>query len=272
MRSEAGPGRKASFGRKFRLIDDPDESWREFGRSDPYFGVLSTERFRAGNLDEGALREFFAGGESHVADVLDTFARHLGRNIAKGDALDFGCGVGRLVLPLARRFDRVVGVDVSEAYIAEASRNAAREGLANISFVQSLDGLEGRQFDLVHSYIVFNHIPWTRGKILIGQLFALLRESGVMALQVLHRRRAGPLRRAVSWGRRNFLPLHGLINVLRGRPWFEPLMQGNEYRLDDVLTLLHELGARDFHVRIEPIPDGDSFAFIFLAKGAKPGS
>ena len=45
--------------RKFRLVDNSDESWREFGRSDPYFGVLSVDRFRAKNLDDAAMAEFF---------------------------------------------------------------------------------------------------------------------------------------------------------------------------------------------------------------------
>ena len=262
--------KKNRYGRKFRLVDDPDESWREFGRSDPYFGVLSTDRFRAGNLDQAGLREFFATGEAHIQDVLETLERHVGPVVYAGEALDFGCGVGRLVLPLARRFAAVTGVDISEAYIAEASRNAAREGLSNVSFAPDLDSLKGRQFDLIHTYIVFNHIPWRRGKELIGQLYGLLKENGVMALHVLHRRRAGPARRVVSWARRNFLPLHGLINVLRGRPFFEPLMQGNEYRLDELLPWLNGLGVRGLHVRTEPAQDGDSFAFLFFAKGPPP--
>jgi len=268
MPSEPMPAPPAPTKRRFRLVDDPDESWREFGRSDPYFGVLSADRYRAENLDEAALKEFFASGERHVADVLDTIARHLGAAPA-GDALDFGCGVGRLALPLAARFGAVVGVDISEAYIAEAMRNRDRMGLANLQFSGSLETLasQQRQFDLVHSYIVFNHIPWPRGKALIGEMFALLRTNGVMAVHVLHRRHAGRFRRAVSWARRNFLPLHWLINLGRGRPVFEPLMQGNEYPLDELLPYLSGLGARNFHVRIEPVPDGDSFAFIFCAKG-----
>jgi SAM-dependent methyltransferase len=255
--------------RRFRLIDDPDESWREFGRTDPYFGVLSTDRYRAQNLDQAALDEFFASGERHVADVLDTIARHVVAAPANGDALDFGCGVGRLALPLARHFRAVVGVDISEAYLAEAERNRDRMGLANLQFEDSLEALtaQGRTFDLVHSYIVFNHIPWPRGRRLIGEMFALLRSGGVMAVHILHRRHAGRLRRAVSWARRNFLPLHWLINLGRGRPVFEPLMQGNEYPLDELLPYLAGLGGRDFHIRIEPVPEGDSCAFIFCAKG-----
>src|SRR4051812_40383981 len=105
--------------RKFRLVDDPDESWREFGRSDPYFGVLSTDRFRAKNLDDAALDEFFASGERHVAQLLDAIRNHVLPDPSLNDALDFGCGVGRLVLPLATRYRAVTGIDIADAYIAE---------------------------------------------------------------------------------------------------------------------------------------------------------
>ena len=265
MPSDAKPAR-TRFGARLRLIDDPDESWREFGRSDPYFGVLSDERFRAANLDPAALAEFFATGEEHVGRVLAEIEKYLGP-CGRDAALDFGCGVGRLALPMARRFRAVAGVDISEAYLKEAAKNCDREGLGNIEFVQSLESVQDRRFDLVHSYIVFNHIPWTRGKALIGELFGLLKPGGAMALHVLHHRHAGPFRRVASWARRNFLPFHWLINAARGRPVFEPLMQGNRYPLDALLPFLAGLGAEGLHVRFEPLQDGNVFAFIFLVRG-----
>ncbi len=143
---------------------------------------------------------------------------------ARNDALDFGCGVGRLVMPLAGRYRSVIGIDISDAYIAEAMRNRDRKGFANIDFAENLDGLiaAGRQFDLVHSCIVFNHIPWPRGQQIIADMFGLLREGGVMAVQVLHRRHAKAIRRALSLARRNFLPLHWIINLARGAPPSSP--------------------------------------------------
>jgi SAM-dependent methyltransferase len=259
--------------RKFRLVDDSDESWREFGRSDPYFGVLSVDQFRAENLTDETLKEFFDSGERHIAQLLDAVRDHVAPAPALGEALDFGCGVGRLVLPLAKRYRSVVGIDISDAYIAEAIRNRDRENQVNVTFAENLDGLmaAGRRFDLVHSCIVFNHISWPRGKQIISDLFDLLRDDGIMAVQVLHRRHAGPLRRGVSWVRRHFLPLHWVVNLTRGRSAFEPLMQGNEYPLDELLPFLSGRGARNFHIRIDPVPDGDSFAFIFCSKGPVPG-
>lgn len=257
-----------SLGSLLNLVDNPDKSWQKFGKDDPYFGVLSAERFRKRNLDAASLSDFFASGEAHVAEVLDIVRRQVAADLAMNSMVDFGCGVGRLLLPFARRFGHATGIDVSEDYIAEAIRNCRKEGINNTDFFDSVKPLaaEGRSFDLVHSCIVFNHIPWSRGREIIGDLYGLLNPGGVMAIQVLHRHKRGSARRIVSWTRRNFAPANWAANILQRRPAFEPLMQGNAYPLDELLPYLAELGTLSIHVRPEAISAGQSFAFIFCRK------
>jgi 2-polyprenyl-3-methyl-5-hydroxy-6-metoxy-1,4-benzoquinol methylase len=254
--------------RKLRLIDDSDEAWREFGLNDPYFGVLTDDKFRKENLTADSLKEFFDSGETHVAAILATLHNHVTSSLQMDEAMDFGCGVGRLVLPLAARFGKVTGVDISEAYRSAAQDNCTRRGIANVQFLETLTPLleTGAHFDLVHSSIVFNHIPWHRGKVLIRQIFGLLRPRGAMAIQVMLSRRSTAFRRAGSWLRRNFLPFNWLINIAHGRRVFEPLMQGHEYPLEELLPLLKAGGGGDFHIRIEMSPQGQLFAFIFCVK------
>src|SRR5689334_16813671 len=52
--------------------------------------------------------------------------------------VDVGCGPGEITCELARRFRdvRFVGVDHSAAGIERATRNAARLGLINVSFIR----------------------------------------------------------------------------------------------------------------------------------------
>ncbi len=82
------------------LGDNSDESWEVLGKQNPYFGVLTSEQFRADRLDENFKREFFSSGADHVAWLLKTVESNIGP-VARGRALDFGCGVGRLTLPLS---------------------------------------------------------------------------------------------------------------------------------------------------------------------------
>src|SRR5262245_52302229 len=102
--------------------------WEKMGRKDPYFGVLTNDKFRSGQIDAAARAEFFASGERHVQTCFETIPRCFARPFAPRRTLDFGCGVGRLVIPFARRCGEVVGADVSPAMLAEARRNCEREG------------------------------------------------------------------------------------------------------------------------------------------------
>ena len=70
--------------------------------------------------------EFFNLGDGEITNVLDLIdSRHL--PLARGRALDFGCGVGRLTQGLARFFDQADGVDISPSMI-DAARQWNRYG------------------------------------------------------------------------------------------------------------------------------------------------
>src|ERR1700742_1587300 len=192
---------------KLRLSDNSDTSWRHFGKNDPYFGVFSTDEFRGRNLNEATLKEFFNSGETQIDEILQTTRLHVNAEMATGAALDFGCGVGRLVLPLAKRFDSATGVDISSDYCDEAKRNCDQRGISNVSFTEDLSAplAAGQRFDFIHSSLVFNHIPWIRGQKIIADMFEMLRPGGVMAIQVLHHQDIVGTRRWFRQARKSFL-------------------------------------------------------------------
>src|SRR4051794_37115604 len=98
-----------------------DRQWQRWGQQDPYYGVYAEDRFRRGNIDQHK-DAFFETGSKMVDVLLARAENHFGP-LPKGRALEFGSGVGRMTIPLARRFGQVVGLDVSEAMMQEAARN-----------------------------------------------------------------------------------------------------------------------------------------------------
>jgi trans-aconitate methyltransferase len=226
-----------------------NSDWEWFGRHDPYFGVYSHQRFRGATRGGSAREEFFRSGEEHVAQILAT-AGELFPGLAPGRALDFGCGVGRLVLPLAKRVEQVVGVDVSASMIEEARRNCAEAGITNALLCvcdDQLSAVEG-EFDLIHSFIVFQHIPVTRGLAIFGRLLDHLAPGGVAAVHFTYANRNAFRHRLVYQLRKSVPGLHRMINALRGRP-VEPLMQMNCYPLNELFAMLqahdcHRIGVR----------------------------
>jgi 2-polyprenyl-3-methyl-5-hydroxy-6-metoxy-1,4-benzoquinol methylase len=221
----------------WKIADDSDSSWENYGRSDAYYGVLSTDKFRNTNLSETVLADFMQSGETHIQEVMDFAEKHLGP-VSRGRALDFGCGVGRLLLPLARRFGQATGLDISDSMLAETRRNAAKAGIENIDLAHSPAELaEGLTYDFIHSVIVLQHIPTARGEALIAALLSRLAPGGVAALHLNLRLKRTRLRAWASRVRRHFTVLNIPANLINRRRWNEPMMQMNEYSLRRVLQI-----------------------------------
>ena len=247
-----------------------DIEWEKWGARDPYFGVLTHERFRAATIAEDDYDAFFETGRGHVEAVVRNCMRHFGDGFELRRVLDFGCGVGRVLLPFAEKCDAVVGVDVSESMLIEARRNCSRFNVANASFVLSDDRLSAvvGQFDLVHSTIVLQHIESERGLNLIARLVELVAPGGGVAIQVTYGRnygdchygrptpqrpqlpRARPLyRRALSAaGRILFLDrAHAPEPTGPSAPDSDPVMMMYHYDLSRIAYILHAAGATGFY-------------------------
>jgi hypothetical protein len=88
-------------------------------------------------------------------------------------AVDLGSGKGGAALTLSRLgFDEVIGVELSEALIQIARRNATRLGRRNIRFVHT-DAATFRDYDRVTHIFMFN--PFPAG--VMADAIANLRES-----------------------------------------------------------------------------------------------
>ena len=248
--------------------DNTDNSWEALGRNDPYYGVLTSDRFRKPNLGADEKQIFFASGAEHIVALMKTVENALGP-IRRGRALDFGCGVGRLVLPLRRQagFSHVSGVDVSPSMLEEAAKNARDQGVAGTDFVLSDDSLSrlAGEFDFVHSFIVLQHIPVARGEYIISQLIKRLAPGGAAALHVPFARPLRASRAIASFMRKQFKPVHIFANVLQRRPWSEPLMQMNCYNLNAIFQAFFAQGIRN--VSVELLVDGGNVGgYLFVRR------
>jgi len=184
--------------------------------------------------------EFFASGEHDVASTFDGLTQ-FAPGFRPALAVDFGCGVGRLTIPIAARSGRVLGVDVSAPMLAEAERNCTAHGVSNVRFVLSESlwaALLESPPDFVHSYIVFQHITPTDGLPIAAGLLERLKVGGVGALHFVHQWRPGRARRLVSELRRAIAPLNAALNAVQGRPLFEPSIPMFEYDETAVRDLL----------------------------------
>jgi 2-polyprenyl-3-methyl-5-hydroxy-6-metoxy-1,4-benzoquinol methylase len=225
-----------------KLNADTDAQWRKFGDENPHYGVLTHERFRAHNFDEAAEESFYASGNQHIAGLSGDVERYFGRRFRFVSALDYGCGAGRIAVPLAAFADSVLGVDVSEGMLREARKASERRNASNVKLahVSDFEKSPSEKYEFVHSYIVLQHIPAERGLRIIQRLVEICAPGGIGCIHVVY----GKSRRArlISFIKENVPLGPRILNVCRGRRWSAPYLQMYAYRLEDVYQLLRATG------------------------------
>jgi SAM-dependent methyltransferase len=166
------------------LRRDTDRDWGEMAARDPYYAVLTDPRFRQDNLDSDALSSFFRSGEVGVEHALSQI-RRLAPGVEKFDcALDFGCGVGRLLIPMARRSTTAIGVDVATNMLSLCRTHCDEAAVKNVVLFGTIEEAVARfpSYDWVNSFIVFQHIPPSRGLPLVRLLLEHLAPGGFASL------------------------------------------------------------------------------------------
>lgn len=105
--------------------------------------------------------DFFKDGTRQAHELCNTLFHKEGFKPEGKRMLDIGCGVGRLDRGFAEMFAEVWGLDVSGEMIAQAKE--LNKTFSNITFIkgngQNLSVFQNDYFDLVFSYITFQHIP-----------------------------------------------------------------------------------------------------------------
>lgn len=234
-------------------IRKSENEWERLGRSDPYYGVVSLDKFRKGKMDPAARSAFFQSGQEHIDFILEIIRDKIDPAFAPKRALDFGSGVGRCAIPLAKQCESVVGMDVSPSMLEEARANCEEQGVTNIEHTLGdgdLSGLAGG-FDLIHSFIVFQHITPKKGEKILKGMIEKLHNNGVLAVQLLYAREETRFVKALGWLRIRVPLVHNFANLVYGKSFREPLMEKNCYDLNRVFLLVQNSHCGHVHAMFQ---------------------
>ena len=129
----------------------------------------------------GSDEEFWSSGRRDLEDfVLEGLALE-----PSAEALEIGCGLGRLLKPLSERVGRATGVDISGEMIERAREALA--GRPNVRLLRTegdLPETPDASLDLVYSFVVFQHVP---SKAAVSRYLAeaarALRSGGILRFQ-----------------------------------------------------------------------------------------
>jgi SAM-dependent methyltransferase len=214
-------------------LQDVRRNWEYFGRTDPLWGVFSRRSARGGRWD---VDEFFQTGHAEIDNLMGELPRRLPDQVM-GQALDFGCGVGRLTRPLADHFDSVTGIDISAPMLEKAREYSDRPNVTyQLNVADQLSAFADGSFDFVLAHIVLQHMPPELGSGYLAEFFRVLRPGGGLVFTMPSMPAVdhiGGLAYAV-------LPRELIYRVRKVRD--KAVMQMNTIRHDRMVTLLDELG------------------------------
>jgi cyclopropane fatty-acyl-phospholipid synthase-like methyltransferase len=246
--------------------DRSTKDWEELADREPYFAVLTSDGACEVEGNRFGSEAFFESGEADVSALLAAITLLVGHEIALTDSLDFGCGVGRLTLPLARRAERVVGYDVAPTMLTHARQNAESAGLRNVTFVDTLEYEPPGQFDFVCSLLVFQHIEPRIGYRLIQKILTLLAPSGIAALHLMLGQEQSTLRQMARWIRRKSALKRTTNSVSRSKKLIKTRASTNEYH---ERAVIRHAEAVDAHlVGRFPTRDGSGSGAVLIIQKA----
>lgn len=157
--------------------------WNELASLDALWAIHSR---RDKKYSRWTIEEFLQTGQVEVDSIMSHAAR-LGRPRVRETALDFGCGVGRLSRHLAKYFEHVHGLDISERMVTMG--RAINKDVRNLELSVNLDpdlrNFPSESFDMVCSIIVLQHLPSTASiQRYLTEFIRVLRRDGLFVFQL----------------------------------------------------------------------------------------
>jgi ubiquinone/menaquinone biosynthesis C-methylase UbiE len=240
--------------------------WKQWGKDDPLWGVASWSHKEKNGASPWTEDEFYSLGESDWRDFLFHWQHH---GLTGESCLEIGCGAGRLTKPLAKFFDKVYAVDVSEDMIRVALNNVKN----NVEF-SVIDGLHLPQKDFSVKAVFSTHVLQHLDNVEIGysyfrEFYRVLDSGGTIMVHLpLYQFPAETGRVAVVM--RMVYGFYRRLDDLRAyrrRQKGIKIMRGTPYPLRSLAAFLSEVGFKDIEFRIFPTKiNNDLHSFVFATK------
>ena len=204
------------------MPDDSDPRFEAFAAREPYFAVLTAPQFLRANFTPEHEQEFFDSGQELVDWICYVIEQRLSPHFSPMSVLEYGCGVGRLAIPFARRPGAVTAVDRSPKMLEVGRREAQRYGVGHVEFLTPSELFaSARKFDLISCFHVLQRLSRVDGLALLNQLLDRIASGGIGVFHVPFSTKASPFVRFTRWTR-EWVPLtNSVANLARGKPFDE---------------------------------------------------
>ncbi len=162
-------------------LKEVGRNWNEFGEVDPLWSIL-THKDKKNNLWNK--KEFFNTGDILMQSTMREI-QSLYPGLVYENALDFGCGVGRLTNPLGNYFKKVTGVDIAPSMIQLAKQYQKNNNCAFLLNTKpDLTLFQNCQFDFICSFITLQHMSLMYQLEYLKEFARILKPKGLMVFNI----------------------------------------------------------------------------------------
>ncbi len=224
------PERRADWEQDVNLAEKMRRDWDERARRDAFHYIASWQR-------NWNIEDFLASGENDYARLVAPVLERC-RISAAGDVMiELGCGAGRMTPSFARRYKRVIALDLSAEMLRRAQQIHAAE--QNVLWLRiagaDLACLPNGSADFLFSYLVIHHIPSQASALgYIHEMLRVLRPGGAFLFQFSGSHAPTMnLRGRLAWSVVDTLWSAGLARASRGLAslaGLDPALAGKSWR------------------------------------------
>lgn len=162
------------------------EEWEYLGKTEPHWSVVTQPKYYKNEFSEH--RDQFYQSGNHATQLFLAALRRCGVNPNElKTCLEIGCGVGRVTAHLAGAFEKVIGVDISQAHLQIAKEYLQEKNIHNVTFEHWKSPQEIRNMpkvDAIHSLITFQHNPPPVMAWMLKTTLENLNHGGVAFIQI----------------------------------------------------------------------------------------
>lgn len=187
-------------------------------------------------------------------------------------ALDFGCGIGRMIKRMNLFFDRVDGIDISEINLKYAKNycgDCKNKPLLFLTEGMKFDAINSSRYNFVYSTIAMQHIAVHAVRVsILSEMFRVLVDGGSIAIQMTY---IDDIHKHPKYNRisSKVKPLRGVASWSDNAVWAMTTNSGYDTVLDkkgitDLKSDLRSIGFKSIVIKFAPSPHIGTEEYVFI--------
>jgi len=165
-------------------IDPFSETWDNFANKEPYWSIITDNKYKNKNISNLDIQEFYNSGLEDWDDDLYYIYQKYNKN--KHRVLDIGSGLGRISMHAAKVFDHITCVDISQIYLNKLKYIFNNYGIENYNLLHLNKFMNEvhKPYDFIYSILTLQHSPPDIIEYIVDKCCQILKQNGIAILHI----------------------------------------------------------------------------------------